>query len=107
MPPTTRKTPQDRKPKATDGFPFTHEGKTYLLPFATTARSVLPGKYVRDAAMDGEEGQLRLMFAALEVVTIDPEALDALYSKPTDQMLPIVQEWFQTADETGVSAPQS
>jgi hypothetical protein len=108
MPPTTRKAPQDRLSKAVDGFTFKcADGKTHVLPWATTARTILPGRYLRDAAMDGIEGQMRLIFASLEAVDADPATIEALYDLPADDMLKIAQDWFNTPGPDGVSAPQS
>lgn len=76
------KTPQDRKPKdAAYSFTVTDDGKarTYHLPAAETAVPKLSGRFLRDAYMDGEEGEMRLGFAMLEAVDADEGALDALY----------------------------
>lgn len=90
------KQPQDHKPKAEkDVYTFRHDGKTYRLPPGETAAAKIPGRLIRDAALDGEEGQLRLSFAMLEAVDADPGALDALYSMPAPQMMEHVQAWMQ------------
>lgn len=106
MPPAPKK-PQDRKPKAAAGFTFEHDGETYSLPAPSAALATIPGKAFRDALMGGEEGQLRFAFTCLESVDADPAALEALYAKPTPQMLPLVMQWFQSADLSGATVPQS
>lgn len=103
--PAPRK-PQDRKPKG-QGFTFDHDGETYALPAPSGALATIPGKAFRDALMGGEEGQLRFAFTCLEAVEPEPSALEALYSKPTPQMLALVMEWFQSADLSGATVPQS
>ena len=58
---------------------------------------------MRDAVMDGEEGQLRLSFFMLEKLEDASEALDALYSKPAQEMLPIVEAWMKFKPAGGAS----
>jgi len=90
------KQPQDRKPKTTtDAYTFRHDGKTYRLPPGETAVSKIPGRFVRDAIMDGDEGELRLGFAMLENVDASEGALDALYSMPGPEMMEHVRDWMQ------------
>lgn len=98
MPPT--KKPQDRKPKAVTVTPttvnvytFDHEGTTYELPSGTSVVDQVPGQFIRDAYLDGENGQMRLGFAMLELVA-EPEALAALYAMPAPRMLEHVAEWM-------------
>jgi hypothetical protein len=101
------KTPQDHQPKAADAaYSFTvadDNGKprTYRLPPGETAVSKIPGKFLRDAYMDGDEGQMRLGFAMLEAVDADQGALDALYAMPAPEMLEHVQAWmsFKPSEE--------
>lgn len=104
------KQPQDHKPKAdaADGYTFVHDGRRHTLPTAETAANVLPGRFLRDAAMEGEEGQLRLGFAMLEHVDADPDAIDALYSMPAADMMQHIQAWMQfRASDDGVSLGES
>ena len=42
-----------------------------------------------------------------EAVGTKPEALDALYAKPTAEMLEIAGRWMQSADLSGATVPQS
>jgi len=116
---TAPRKPQDRKPKATEQpsqFTFEHAEKTYELPSVESVASLVSGRTMRDAVMDGEEGQLRLAFFMLEKLDLsdldaakdDDEAprlktLDALYSKPAPEMLEIVQKWMTFKPAGGVS----
>ena len=86
------KQPQDRRPKANGAYTFRHAGKTFTLPSAEDVD--LPGRFTRDAIMDGEEGQARLGFALLEKVATT-EAQDALYDMPTSVMLERIREWLE------------
>jgi hypothetical protein len=107
MPPA-RRTPQDRKPKAKPGeYTFDHDGKAYVIPPPSDALADIPGRAFRDALLNGEDGQLRFAFVCLEKVTADAAVLDALYSKPAPEMLEIVGAWFQSADLSGATLPQS
>jgi hypothetical protein len=108
MPPTTRKAPQDRLAKKPSGFTFDHEGTTYTLAPPSDGLAQLSGRDFRDALLDGEEGQMRMAFRCLELVEdIDGPALAALYAKPTPEMLPIVNKWFESARENEATGPQS
>lgn len=96
------KQPQDRKPKQEPGaYTFRHDGKTYRLPSGETAVSKIPGRFLRDAYMDGDEGEMRLGFAMLEHVDATPGAIDALYSMPAPEMLDHVRAWmtFKPSEE--------
>lgn len=85
-------------------YTFTHDGATYHLPASSTAVPHITGKVLRDAFMDGDEGQLRLGFTLLEHVDADEGAIDALYSMPAPDMLEHVKEWMQfTAGEDDAS----
>ena len=103
-------TPADRKPKTPSGFTFDavvrdDDGKprtkTFALPPGETAVPKIPGKFLRDAYMDGDEGQMRLGFAMLEAVDADQGALDALYAMPAPEMLEVIQAWmtFKPSEE--------
>lgn len=110
MPAKQRKLPQDHKPKATEDttYAFEWEGHTFHLPPAETAVSAIPGRQLRDAYMDGEEGQMRLGFSMLENVEADPGALDALYSMPAPAMLDHIAKWMETrSSETGATVGES
>jgi len=119
MPPAARKTPaprkpQDHKPKATkpkatkpDGFTFDHDGVTYTLPHPSAALAKIPGKAFRDAMLDGEIGELKFALVCVEAVDAAPATLEALYAKPTDEMLTILGKWMSSADMSGATLPQS
>lgn len=107
MPPAVRTTPQDRKPKASAGFTFEHDGKTFVIPPPSDVLATIPGRDFRDALLNGTEGQLKFSFVCLEKCVTDPAVLDALYSKPVPETLEIVQEWFKSADKSGATLPQS
>lgn len=82
-------------------YTFEHDGQTYALPPGETAVEKISGRFLRDAYMDGDEGQMRLGFAMLEHVDADEGALDALYSMPAPRMLEVIQEWmtFKPSEE--------
>ena len=101
------KVPQDHKTKQPDVFTFTHDGKIYTLPPGETAAEKMPGRFLRDAAMDGEEGQMRLAFAMLEAVVADGETLDALYAKPSTEMLEVIGDWMSFKAPEGASVGES
>lgn len=100
-----RKAPQDRKPKAVEGFQFTGaDGKGHTLPHPSDGLKLLPGRAFRDALMDGEEGQIRMAFRCLELVVDDGDpALDALYDLQAPDMIEIVATWFSSADPSGAT----
>lgn len=109
MPPTPRK-PQDRRPKATTAKPFTFDGAdgtTYELPPPGEAMDLVSGRVLRDAAVGGEEGQMRLGFHLLEALTLPDGALDALYDLPAPESLGIIERWLLSADKSGATLPQS
>ena len=106
--------PQDHLPKKETTpveerrYTFEWDGQTYNLPPAQTAVGQIPGKRLRDAYMDDNEGQMRLGFAMLEVVDADPGALDALYSMPAPTMLEHIQNWMEvSAGETAATMGES
>jgi len=102
---TAPRKPQDRKPKvgAPETFTFEHEDVTYTLPPVESVAAIVPGRTMRDAVMDGEEGQLRLAFFMLEKLDGAEDAIDALYSKPAPEMLEVVQSWMTFKPAGGVS----
>lgn len=109
MPPATRKTPQDRKPKTTTGqVTFEHDGATYVLPAPSEALLNIPGRALRDALLSADgTGEIKLMFRCLEAVDADEGAVDALYDKPIPEMMAIALRWFESADLSGATLPQS
>jgi hypothetical protein len=110
MPTSTRKTPQDRKPKASTDFTFEGgDGKYYPLPAPSSAAARIPGRLLRDAIMAGDDdmAQARLSFAALEASQPEAASLDALYDLPVPEMLAVVNRWFGQARMDGESLPSS
>jgi hypothetical protein len=103
----TRKAPQDRKPKAVDGYQFTGaDGKTHVIPHPSKALEMLPGRAFRDGLMGGEEGQLKMAFTCLELVCDDKahaDTLNALYDMSAPNMIQIVGDWFASADVSGAT----
>lgn len=104
------KQPEDHQPKQdTDGsYTFRHNRKTYRLPPGEDAIPKIPGRFLRNAFMDGEQGEMALAFAMLENVDADPAALDALYEMPAPEMLNHLQAWMNhRADETAATLGES
>lgn len=106
--PTTPKKPQDRKPKSVSVtatpvnlYAFTWQGQDFTLPAGETAVDRIPGRALRDAYLDGEEGQMRLALTMLELVEADPMALDALYSMPAPEMLEHIAAWMSMTTVEG------
>jgi hypothetical protein len=96
MPAQARKTPQDHKPKATDGFQFTGaDGKTYTLPSPAGASHLLTIGMVRKARRGDQAANIDLIFTVLEGVADEPtlEAIDAL---PADKGTQIILDWFHS-----------
>ena len=103
---TAPRKPQDRKPKAVEQpttFTFAHEDVTYTLPPIESVAGLVSGRTMRDAVMDGEEGQLRLAFFMLEKLEDSEDEIEALYSKPAPDMLEIVQSWMKFKAPNGVT----
>lgn len=103
---TAPRKPQDRKPKAVEQpqeFTFEHEDKTYTLPPVESVAGLVSGRTMRDAVMDGEEGQLRLAFFMLEKLEGADDAIESLYAKPAPEMLPIVEAWMKFKAPNGVT----
>lgn len=103
---TAPRKPQDRKPKAVEQpqeFTFTYDDKTYTLPPVETVADLVSGRMMRDAVMQGEEGQLRMSFFMLEQLEGVEDALDALYKKTASEMLEIVQAWMKFKAPNGVT----
>src|SRR5690348_10508827 len=101
-------TPQDRKPKAGGPYKFkakvterddngemVEKVKTFTLPSAAEGAAKVPGRYLRDASMNGEEGQMALGFATLEATGAAPEAINALYSLPVVEMMEHLEAWMR------------
>lgn len=76
-------------------FEFEHDGKTYRIPSGQTKARDVPGKLIRDAYMDGDEGEMRLGFTLLEMVDAEPGAVDALYAMPAPEMLDVFRDWMR------------
>lgn len=97
------KQPQDHKPAK--GAPFTFEagGESYTLPSADKGRAALSGRDLRDAALGGDIGQLSYLIKALEASKPDPDALDALYDMPQEDMLEVLSRWGDHGDGDGAS----
>ena len=96
-------TPQDHKQKKGAPFRFTANGKSYTLPSAAKGRERLTGQDLRDASLNGEIGQLGYLFKALEAAEPKPDALEALYSMPQDDMLGVLAAWGDHGDGDGAS----
>ena len=108
--PKTVKQPTDHKPREDEprNYTFEWDGSAYTLPPPDSAVDKIPGQVLRDAYMEGEEGQMRLGFAMLEHVEADPAALDALYSLPAPEMLDHLQKWMEVRSEaTSATVPES
>jgi hypothetical protein len=96
--PKAAKQPTDRKPKQAEDPPtyeFDYDGVTYALPPPDAAVARLPGQVLRDAYMDGDEGEMRMGFAMLENSDADPTVLAALYAMPAPEMLNHLQKWME------------
>jgi hypothetical protein len=76
-------------------FTFEHDGETFEIPSALTKYGEVPGRLIRDAYMDGDDGEMRLGFTLLEMVDADPNAIDALYAKPAPEMLDVFRDWMR------------
>lgn len=88
--------PQDHKAKA-EPFKFTVEGKSYTLPpIGEEAATSVPGGVTQDAVMypDDNTVQMRLAYFMLEATKPKPEALEALRSLPTSEMLEVMAKWM-------------
>lgn len=79
----------------TPRFTFEHGGTTYWLASGETKALEVPGRFIRDAYMDGDEGEMRLGFKLLEMVDAESGALDALYDMPSPDMLNIIRDWMR------------
>lgn len=96
--------PQDHQPAKGEPFKFTDaEGKSHTLPLASSGKSRLSGRDLRDAALGGEVGQVAYMFKLLEAAEPSEKALDALYAMPQDEMVEVLQAWGEHGDGDGVS----
>jgi hypothetical protein len=104
--PTT--TPQDRKPKKTEGFQFTDkDGKSHTLPLASKGAEKMSGRDMRDALLGGDLGQITLGFKMLEACGASEEAIDAIYGLPSKDTMTVLSDWMSYGDGDGASAPQS
>jgi len=106
-----RKAPQDHKAKASEEpvrYRFTWQEQDYELPPPQMAVDRITGQALRDAYMDGQEGQMRLGFLMLENVEAESGAVEALYSMPAPAMLDHIAAWMETRDsETGATVGES
>jgi hypothetical protein len=95
--PKGAKRPTDRQPKQDSPaiYEFEWNDTAYTLPPPDTAVDLIPGKVLRDAYMEGDEGQMRLGFAMLEHVEAEPGTIDALYAMPAPIMLEHIQAWME------------
>lgn len=103
-------TPQDHKAKAPANgrYRFDWDGQTYELPPPQMAVDRISGKALRDAYLEGQEGQMRLGFLMLENVEAESGAVEALYSMPAPKMLDHIGDWMATRDsETGATVGES
>jgi hypothetical protein len=89
-------TPQDHKTKA-EPFKFTVKGKSYTLPpIGEDAATSIPGGVTQDAVMypDDATVQMRLAYFMLDATKPKPDALAALRSLPTSEMLEVMGNWM-------------
>lgn len=85
-----------------EGVAFTgKDGKSWTLPLISSCRGNLPGRELRNASMNGEAGMITYMFKLLEVSGADPDAIEALYDLPQDEMLDVMQDWSNYAGDLG------
>lgn len=105
MPPV--KQSQDRKPKAAERiagevkgstYRFTHDGKTYELPPASSVVT----KIGADVLMDFVEAadalaEVRLGVALLKAAAVDEETMQALRSKTAGEFAEILVDWMQAS----------
>lgn len=105
--PATTKTPADRKPKTgtpEDGYRFTIGTQTYVLPPVGDRAEELPASLTMDAVENPEDmqAQARIGFALLRLIA-PPDALAALRSLSTAEMMKIVGEWMSEGESDGSS----
>lgn len=100
--PKTAKQPTDHQPKEDEprNYTFAWDGSTYTLPPPDSAVDLVPGQVLRDAYMDGDEGQMRLGFHMLEKVAAEPGTVEALYAMPAPMMLTHLQSWMELRAST-------
>ena len=110
---TTRKQPQDHRPKNTapKTFEFTgRDGKTYRLPPAQSVLEDEDGELTlgdfMDAMTAGEYGQMMLAFRVLEVIDVDDRTKKALRGLSLTRGAEVVGEWFNFESPQVVSIPQ-
>lgn len=100
--------PADHKPAKGTLFTFTgKDGKSHMLPLASAGAEKLSGRVMRDAFMDGTEGELRLGFTLLEVCGASQVIVDALYDLPALETMKILADWMNFGDGLGTPVPQS
>lgn len=111
MPTPVAKQPQDRKPAASKGTPFTvkewdpkaNQGKgkevsrTYYLPEIGGDVSLdVPGKVTRAAVKnpDDEQAQMALAFHMIDLVKMPEKVRQAFDSLTTGEMMEVVGRWM-------------
>ena len=100
--------PQDHLPAKGEPFHFSDStGKRHTLPPVVEGRNALTGRDLRDAALNGEMGQLGYMLKILENAKPHEAALDALYDMPQDEMLDVLKAWGEHGDGDGASLGES
>jgi hypothetical protein len=108
--PATKK-PQDRLPKAEKptAFTFEQDGQTFEIPPPSAALESIPGRAFRDMMLSTDDtGEVKFALRLIESVGADPAALDALYEKPTPQMLAVVGDWMRSDQAlSGATLPES
>jgi hypothetical protein len=107
MPKPPRNTPPEPSIETGTDFVFTIGDATYHLPPVQTAIATLPGKYLRDAYMDGANGDVRLGFAMLENADVDEAIVAAIYDVPGPRMLSIISDWMQYTPANEATVPES
>lgn len=92
--------------KASEGFSFKHNGKTYKLPNPSESAMSVPGWVVQDALMrpDDETAQMALSLHMLNVSKASDAAKAALREMPAGEMLEVIDGWM---GESGRSSAQS
>ena len=102
------KTPQDHK-SPSDLFTFTVKGKSFTLPSAEDSAGKVDGGISMDAILDPDDdmAQLRLGLAMLKASGADADAMTALRSLPTEEMLQTVGGWMNHKPMGQASAGES
>lgn len=99
-------TPQDRKPRKVTKFTFDIAGKPYTLPLASKAAAKVSGRALRDAALNGQEGQIALGFQMLDACGADQATIDAILDLPGPRTVQIIEDWLALGDGDGANLPE-